>query len=130
MSFEIPSISDSEWLVASEVWAKEGLTASDIAERLAPRTNWKQKTINTFLARLVTKGILVTRLDGRAFRYFPQVPKEQCIRQESESFLKRVFGGAAAPMLAHFCETQDLSPEEIDKLRDILKRKGKRSDAK
>ncbi len=30
-------------------------------------------------------------------------------------------------MLAHFCETQDLSPEEIDKLRDILKRKGKGS---
>lgn len=130
MSSEIPSISDSEWLVASEVWAEEGLTAADIADRLASRTHWKQKTINTFLARLVAKGVLIARPDGRAFRYQAGIPKEQCVRQESESFLKRVFGGAVAPMLAHFCETQDLSPEEIDKLRDILKRKGRRSDAK
>lgn len=28
-------------------------------------------------------------------------------------------------MLAHFCETADLSAEEVERLRGILKRKGK-----
>lgn len=125
-----PSISESEWLVASAIWAEEGLTAAEVAGRLEGKTDWKQKTVNTFLARLVAKGVLFTRPEGRAFRYFPKIPREQCVRRESESFLQRVFGGAAAPMLAHFCETTDLSDEEITRLRKILNRKGKARDEK
>jgi hypothetical protein len=45
------------------------------------------------------------------------------VRAESKSFLQRVFKGAAAPMLAHFCETADLTPEQIEELRLILNRK-------
>ena len=118
-----PSISESEWIVASVVWAQEGLTATEIAERLGGRTRWKLKTVNTFLARLVAKGVLVADRDGRAFRYSAGIPRERCVRAESESFLRRVFGGAAAPMLAHFCETADLSEDEIASLRKILNRK-------
>jgi BlaI family penicillinase repressor len=116
-----PTISDSEWQVASVVWDEGGLTASQIAERLT--TRWKLKTINTFLSRLVSKGVLKTERDGRAFRYTALIPREQCVRAESESFLKRVFGGAVAPMLAHFCEASDLSESEIAELRQILNRK-------
>lgn len=125
-----PSISESEWLVASEVWSEEGLTAAEVATRLADKTAWKQKTVNTFLARLVAKGVLFTQPEGRAFRYFPKIPREQCLRKESESFLQRVFGGAVAPMLAHFCETTDLTDEEVARLRRILNRKGKGRDEK
>jgi len=123
MKPQVPSISESEWIVASEVWSEDGLTASEIGARLEGRAAWKQKTVNTFLARLVTKGVLEARADGRAFRYFTRIPREQCVRAESDSFLKRVFGGAVAPMLAHFCETADLSDDEVERLRKILKRK-------
>lgn len=110
-------------MVASVVWDRDGLTAGEIAERLAGRTDWKLKTVNTFLTRLVTKGVLRTERDGRAFRYFAHIPRAECVQAESASFLQRVFGGAAAPMLAHFCETTDLSEEEVARLRKILKRK-------
>jgi BlaI family penicillinase repressor len=125
MQPQVPSISESEWIVASEVWAEDGLTASEIGSRLEGRAAWKQKTVNTFLARLVTKGVLEARPDGRAFRYFTLIPRDQCVRAESASFLKRVFGGAVAPMLAHFCETTDLSEDEVERLRKILKKKDK-----
>lgn len=125
MNTQVPSISESEWIVAYEVWAEEGLTASEIGTRLEGRASWKQKTVNTFLTRLVAKGVLEAKPEGRAFRYFSRIPREQCVRAESESFLQRVFGGAVAPMLAHFCETADLSDEEVARLRKILKRKEK-----
>jgi BlaI family penicillinase repressor len=126
MKSPVPSISESEWIVASEVWEEDGLTAAEIGARLDGRTAWKQKTINTFLTRLVAKGVLEARPEGRAFRYFARIPRDQCVRAESESFLRRVFGGAVAPMLAHFCETADLSDDEVERLRKILNRKGKR----
>ncbi len=121
MNDPAPSISDSEWVVASVVWEEGGLTATQIAERLT--TKWKLKTVNTFLTRLVGKGVLLAEREGRAFRYTARIPKEQCVRAESESFVKRVFGGAVAPMLAHFCEATDLTQAEVDELRQILNRK-------
>jgi len=126
MKPQVPSISESEWIVASEVWEEDGLTASEIGARLDGRMAWKQKTINTFLTRLAAKGVIEARPEGRAFRYFALIPREQCVRAESESFLHRVFGGAVAPMLAHFCETADLSSEEVERLRKILKEKSRR----
>lgn len=119
----IPSISESEWTVASVVWDQDGLTATEIAERLPRDVQWKLKTVNTFLTRLVSKGVLAVERDGRAFRYQALIPRERCVRAESESFLQRVFGGAVAPLLAHFCETADLSDDEIAELRRILKEK-------
>lgn len=119
----LPTISDSEWTIASVVWDEGGLTAAEIAERLPRKVQWKLKTVNTFLARLVSKGVLTVELDGRAYRYHAKIPRERCVRAESESFLKRVFGGAAAPMLMHFCETADLSDEEIAELRRVLNEK-------
>jgi BlaI family transcriptional regulator, penicillinase repressor len=118
-----PSISGSEWLVASVVWDHDGLTAAEIAERLPATASWKLKTVNTFLARLVAKGVLAVERDGRAFRYRARIPREQCVRAESASFLQRVFGGAVAPMLAHFCDDADLSDADIAELRRILNRK-------
>jgi BlaI family penicillinase repressor len=119
----IPSISESEWTVAAVVWDQDGLTATEIAERLPRGVQWKLKTVNTFLTRLVSKGVLAVERDGRAFRYHALIPRERCVRAESESFLQRVFGGAVAPLLAHFCETADLSDDEIAELRRILKEK-------
>lgn len=121
MSDISPSISESEWLVAAVVWDEGGLTASQIADRLT--TRWKLKTVNTFLSRLVTKGVLAVDRDERAFRYSARIGREQCVRAEGESFLKRVFGGAVAPMLAHFCETSDLEESEVAELREILNRR-------
>ena len=119
----IPTISDSEWIIATVIWEEPGLTASEIAERLPRETRWKLKTVNTFLARLVAKGVIEAELDGRAYRYRALISREQCVRGEGESFLRRVFGGAVAPMLAHFVESSDLSAEEIAELRKMLHRK-------
>lgn len=117
---DAPNISDSEWLVASIVWDQDDLTAQEIADRLGDSVKWKLKTVNTFLARLTTKGVITAERDGRAFRYRALIPRDQCVRAESESFLKRVFGGAVTPLLTHFCETADLTDEDVAKLRRIL----------
>lgn len=124
-----PGISESEWLVAGIVWDHAGLTAADIAARLPASAKWKLKTVNTFLSRLVAKGVLRAERDGRAFRYHARIPRERCVRSEGDSFLRRVFGGAVAPLLAHFCEVGDLSDDEIAELRRILNEKTPRRSA-
>jgi BlaI family penicillinase repressor len=76
------------------------------------------------LGRLVRKGAVDARDadDGnsRGFVYRAAVTRDACVRQESRSFLARVFDGAAAPAMVHFLEQNRLPPEEIERLRKLL----------
>ncbi len=115
-----PRISPAEWQVLDALWDRAPATAADVYAALGDDTEWHLKTVNTFLARLVEKGVLRVRRDGKANVYAPKLTREQCVRRESDTFLQRVFRGAAGPMLAHFCERADLTDAEITQLRKIL----------
>jgi len=116
----LPRISESEWQVMRVLWTQERATANEVVHALAESSTWKPKTVKTLINRLVNKGALGFEKRGRAYVYHPLVGEAECVRAESRSFLSRVYGGALVPMLAHFIEEQDLSPEEVEELRRIL----------
>ena len=118
-----PKISKAEWEVMNVVWTGAPLTATQIFEALPAGHGWKQKTVNTFLARLVDKGVLKADKSGRAHVFSARLSREKCVRSESESFLKQVFAGAAGDLVLHFCANADLTDEEIRELEELLKTK-------
>jgi BlaI family penicillinase repressor len=110
------------------VWsAANPVTAGEIVEALSPpQTSWNPRTIKTMLNRLVKKGALQFDADGNRYLYRPAVSRQACVREQSRSFLQRVFGGDVAPMLAHFVQDAKLSPKQIAELRQLLdEKKGK-----
>jgi BlaI family penicillinase repressor len=118
-----PRISESEWELMKICWGRSPVSAQEIIDALAARSNWHPKTVKTLLNRLVKKGALGFTKDGRAYRYHPLVAERDCVSAESDSFLDRVFGGALKPMLAHFVESRPLAPEEIAEIKKLLKGK-------
>jgi BlaI family transcriptional regulator, penicillinase repressor len=124
---KIPRISEAEWQVMDVLWQRSPLTANDVCAELArpPRAcDWEAATIKTMLNRLVKKGALRFKADGKRYLYTPAVTRGACVRTEGRSFLDRVFGGAAGPLIAHFVEDAKLSKAEIAQLRRLLDRKG------
>ena len=113
-------ISPAEWEVLNVLWDRSPATVLEIWERLEDNQGWHQKTVGTFLKRLVDKGILSVERDGKTNLYAPLRSRRQCVADESASFLRRVFRGATAPLLAHFCESADLSEQEIAELQRVL----------
>jgi BlaI family penicillinase repressor len=87
--------------------------------------DWSPRTVKTLLGRLLAKGALAHEPRGKAYVYRAAVQREDCVRQETESFLDRVFGGAAAPLLAHFVKRGRLSAEDVASLKKLLDEKGK-----
>jgi BlaI family penicillinase repressor len=120
-----PSISEAEWQVMDAVWAGSPVTASEIVERLAGRADWNPRTIKTMLNRLVRKGALGFKAEGKRYHYEPRVSRAECVRAQSRSFLSRVFGGATGAALLHFVEEHDLTADEIERLKQVLKQKGR-----
>src|SRR5690349_5663560 len=105
-----PRISETEWAVMKIVWAQAPCSASQIIEALSHADpTWHPKTIKAFLNRLVKKGALGFKREGRAYLYRPLVREADCVDLVSTSFLQRVFGGSLTPMLAHFVERKKLT---------------------
>ncbi len=62
--------------------------------------------------------------NGRRSQYFSRkVAQSQCVRQESRSFLERVFDGDAGRMLVHFVQNEKITPEQIKQLKTLLNAK-------
>jgi BlaI family penicillinase repressor len=122
MTKKTPRISEAEWEVMRVAWARGSVTAQEVVDAL-PGHGWSPRTIKTLLNRLKTKGALGYEARGKAYVYRPAVRQEDCVRQESQSFLDRVFAGSAAPLLAHFVKRAKLTPEELDELKRILREK-------
>jgi len=116
-----PNISAAEWEVMKICWLKSApCTANEIVKALEQSTNWKPNTIKTLIGRLVKKGALGFKEEGRVYIYNPLVTEQDCIQAESNSFLTRVFGGALKPMLVTFLQEKKLSQEDIEELKQLL----------
>lgn len=121
---KLPKISEAEWLVMQVLWSKGPLTANEVVEELAGKTKWKPKTVKTLINRLVKKGAVRFKKEGRKHRYYAAVSETNCVGTERQSFVRRVYGGATRPMLAAFLEDTELSAEDIAELKKILEQKG------
>jgi BlaI family penicillinase repressor len=116
-------IADAEWILMRVVWQLGAVGAAEVIEVVLPETGWSHRTVRTLLNRLVTKGALRADLvEGRNI-YRAKVAQSQCLRQESRSFLKKVFNGDAGEMLVHFVQNEKMTPEQIKQLKALLNAK-------
>jgi BlaI family penicillinase repressor len=120
---KIPKISEAEWVVMEVVWRKHPVTALEVVQQLTAHKQWQDQTIRTMLRRLIRKKALSYKAEGKVYYYEPAVSREQCVRGESESFLERVFGGTAQPLLLQLMQETNLSSDEIAELKRILRDK-------
>ncbi|WPC43491.1 BlaI/MecI/CopY family transcriptional regulator [Clostridium sp. JS66] len=116
----IPKISEAEWEVMKIIWNKNPCTANEIIKYLEGSTEWKPKTVKSLISRLLKKNAISFNEEGRTYYYYPLVNEKECIKEESKSFIQRVYNGAAKNMLLNFIEDNKLTEEDIDDLKRIL----------
>lgn len=118
-----PSISEAEFQVMKVIWEKSPVSTTEVVTELEKTTDWKPKTIQTLLSRLVKKDVLSFKREGRVFVYTPLVKESDYLSQESDSFLKRFYNGTLNAMVVNFLDQDRLSDDEIERLREILEKR-------
>jgi BlaI family penicillinase repressor len=113
------SISESEWRVMKVLWSDAPKTLNQIIEALSD-TKWSTTTIQTYLARLVKKGALSTKRQGKGYLYTPNISEGKCQIAESESFLARVFDGSVTNMVTGFIKSGNMTEKELSALKAII----------
>ena len=118
-------VSESEQIVMEILWQESPLSSSEVVSRLHDQ-GWNEKTVKTFLNRLVKKQVVSFTRDGRRYLYSPCVAREDVLSEESSGFLNRVFQGDMKQLLATFVQNKQLSNEELDYLKRLLDSEAKK----
>lgn len=104
------------------LWERSPLAAEDVLAAVADRTDWQEPTVKTLLNRLLKKGAIHARKQGRRYLYSPVLARDQWLLQESSGLVDRLFGGRVAPLVAHFSRHRKLSERDVQELRKLLER--------
>lgn len=111
------------------LWERAPRTAAEVIAALRPHKSWAENTVRTLLTRLVEKRALRTSENASGTRLFePAVRREECVAEVGKSFLQRVFRGAATPLLIHFAQNAELTPDEVEELKRLLDQSVKKKD--
>jgi BlaI family penicillinase repressor len=115
-------ITAAESQIMEVLWrCDKPLAVEDVSEALTEET-WTDATIRTLLNRLVRKKAVAASKDGRRFLYRPLVARGDYVHAESKSLIDRLFDGQLEPFVAHFSQREDLSSDEIARLRILIER--------
>lgn len=112
-------VSEAEKCVMDVLWQESPLSSIEVVEKLQSQ-DWGEKTVKTFLNRLVKKGVLSYEKDGRRYLYSPAIEREAFLADESEGFLDKMFKGDMKELLATFVQNKQLSKDELSYLKGLL----------
>ncbi|MDP2561141.1 BlaI/MecI/CopY family transcriptional regulator [Psychrobium sp. 1_MG-2023] len=114
-------ISKTEFEVLDALWQGYPASAQQIIERLNQHKPWHEKTVKTLLNRLVKKQAIGFEKQQRSYYYSPLFERDSYVLEESKSLLARMFSGKLAPMVSNFAKSDELSQQDIDELKALIK---------
>ena len=114
------NLSDGEWKLMNRLWDSSPMTIMELTAALREETGWSKNTVITMLSRLEAKGAVVHAEGGRAKQYTPAILREDAAREETESFLSKVYGGSLGSLVNAMVSRQALTAEDIAELSAIL----------
>jgi predicted transcriptional regulator len=114
-----------EAVIMDRIWDRDASTTTvrDIFDELTAEREIAYTTVMSTMDTLHGKGWLDREKDGKAYRYWPTLTREQHSARLMRDALDG--GGRSELVLNHFVE--QIGPEESDRLRAALRRIAARS---
>jgi predicted transcriptional regulator len=109
-----------ELQIMKVVWAKGRATVQEVQEALASDAPLAYTTILTMMRILEQKGYLGHEEDGRTYVYYPRVGEAEASRSLVRDLIERVFDGSPALLMQNILEAEDLSPDEMQRLKRMI----------
>ncbi len=108
---------DAEYEIMDFIWdTAPPVTTSMVMARFGQQRQWKIQTVVTLFARLTERGFLrVERGSGRERAFYPRLSREEYLRMETQSFVRRYHKESYASLL-NALHGDDLSERDLDEL--------------
>jgi len=103
------------------LWRHGPMTPDEIVNSVGPANDWARNTVRVLITRLLKKGAIHGgKADSGQYLYRALLERSVYVLAESQGLLDRLFEGKLAPLVAHFAEHRDLTPEDMAKLNALI----------
>lgn len=117
-------ISDTELEVMRAVWAIGGeASTTNIKQYLEADRAWTNGALQTILARLVDKGFLTARTEGRNKLFKPLISEKSYIAEVSGSLVSRLTRSTVTQIVAAMYENKAIAESDLDELESFIEKK-------
>jgi BlaI family transcriptional regulator, penicillinase repressor len=103
-------------------WEQGELGVAQVWKLLSARRKVARNTVQTMLTRLVERGWLLARPEGKAFCFRASRPRKSTLRRMVSQLLDTAFGGSASGMVMALLEGRRLSADEAQHIRMLIDR--------
>lgn len=104
------------------LWAHRELSIKDVQHKLEQEKNLNFNTVMTVMNRLLEKGVLAKRLEGRTSLYRPTYSKEEFMEIQSKEITHELLEDFGPLVVNHMIDALDeADPELLGKLEQKLK---------
>ena len=79
-----------------------------------------RNTVGTMLSRLCDKGVVAYNKKGKSNLYYAVLPEQEYSKNETRSFLSRLYNGSIGNLVASLYQNKEISQGEIEELRKII----------
>lgn len=104
--------------VMSVLWDRGPSTVAEVRQALDDQLAYT--TVLTVLRILEEKGYAAHTTEGRAHRYRPLVERAAAGGSALRRLTDRLFGGSPELLLTRLVDDEDLTEEELRRMRDLL----------
>ena len=118
-------LSESEWYIMNVLW--EGGTSEvgvlelkEITKSLKAQTGWSSGTVRTMLLRLIDKGAVQVDQTTGVYKYSAELKREKCVKEETDSFLDRIYKGSISQFVACFAREGNISKKEREEIMELI----------
>ena len=102
------------------LWEGAPATVREVLARTEGRAAWAYSTVKTMLDRLVEKGAVATRAQGRSNLYEPLIDRDAAQARAAEALADKAFGGGVGSLVHFLVEQEQLTESERTALRKML----------
>lgn len=118
-------LSETEHEIMNFFWAAE--TEYDFASLMKyfneqGGKNWKKQTLNTFLSRLLDKGLLKRRMEGRKAYYRYRLDQKQYEQEKAKEVLENGYDGKISHFIAALTGNDSISDADEQELMEYIQK--------
>src|SRR5579864_736102 len=113
------TLTEAELRVMNVLWAKGPANVQQVLDWLPEKLDLAYNSVLTTIRVLEKKGYVEHEKDGRVHIYTPLIARADASRSEVRRLVNRFFGNSQE-LLLNLLEEQNLGPDELKRLRQML----------
>ncbi len=117
--------SEMEWLIMKYIWKNEKATVREVWDGLFPNREKAYTTVQTYMDRLVLKGILSKKKIGPVNVFKPLITEQAAMKFAAENLVSRAFNGSFGLLATYLIDSRHLSREDLAEIKQLIAQKEK-----